>query len=146
MSSGRVWVRVLTLASVACAMALGAIFLLESREIARISGESATRTALVLFAPLAGISLTNYSLFSRDQGRTDLLLEVLIIGTSYWLFLAIALPLSLSNETSCRVFGFFCDEASLTKPLLAALAPATLLCISGFALFRRVRNISDTDS
>ena len=138
--------RFLTLASVACAMALGAIFVLESRELTQISGDSTVRTILVLSAPLAGISLTNYSLFSRDLGKTDLLLEILIVGTSYCLFLAISLPYSLSDEANCRVLGFFCDEASLTKPILLSFAMLALLCISLVALVRRVRNLSDTHS
>ncbi|WP_132460329.1 hypothetical protein [Rhodovulum marinum] len=136
-----VLVRIVTLFVVACVMALGAIFVLDSSELAKVTGEASTRQVLVLAAPLAGLALTNFSMFSRSSGQKDFVLEILIVSVAYCLFLAITLPFAFRHDSECKLFGYFCEETSLVIPTVSTIALVAVLASAGTLLWRRLQKV-----
>jgi len=143
-SEVRLWVRILTLLILAAVMSLGAAFILENDEVNRITGESLFRQLLILAAPLAGLSLTNFGMFSKSFGRKDLVLEVLIVAVSYFLFLTIAVPISLWRDSECLILTYVCDETDVVAPIVSGAAIFGILATLSYILVLRIQRVYRT--
>lgn len=122
-------------------MAFGAIFVLESRELTRVTGDSNARKILILVAPLAGLSLTNFSMFSRSLGRKDLALELLIVSVSYLFFLTITLPFALKGDPECQALGYFCEETNILVPIVSTVLLLIIFASAVALLMRRIGKV-----
>lgn len=106
--------RILVLSILAIAMGVGVVMVKESSEMSKLIEPSLFRDLSLLAAPLAGLALTGFSMKSKTFSSGSLLGEVIALGGSYFIFLAVALPSFLKREVvsanECRFWEIFCSE------------------------------------
>ena len=106
--------RVVVLTMVATVMGIGVVVVKESREMQKLIEPSTARDLLLLFAPLAGLAMTGYSLTGKTFSSGGLLGEFIALIGAYSLFLAVALPSffrrELASAEGCKFWQVFCEE------------------------------------
>ncbi len=117
--------RLLVLSTVAIVMGIGAVVVKDSAEMQKLVEPSAARDLLLLFAPLAGLAMTGYSLTNRTFSSGGLLSEFIALSGAYSLFLAVALPSFIKREVTsaeeCRMWQIFCEKTLSVRDLRLTL-------------------------
>ena len=136
--------RVIVLAIVGLSTGLGAVTILSSDEMTKVLENSALRTALILFAPLAALALTGYSLALRSRRSYHVAKEALALAGAYLLCLSVVLPTVATQffypDPDCSFWIFQCqpqgDLMRWSLSLLLLFAGGGLL---GIAITRPTR-------
>lgn len=134
--------RIVVLAMVAIVMGIGVVVVKESREIHKLIADSNARDLLLLFAPLAGLAMTGYTLAGKTFSSGGLLGEFIGLIGSYCLFLAVALPSfffkrELESVEVCRFWQFSCEETrSVRDPMITLLFVVLSAVLISVSLWR----------
>ncbi|SNR62366.1 hypothetical protein [Puniceibacterium sediminis] len=133
--------RVVVLITVAVVMGIGVVVVKESGEIRKLIEPSFARDLLLLFAPLAGLAMTGYTLASKTFSSGGLLAEFVALVGSYSLFMAVALPSffkrELASGEACRFWQLSCEETlSVRDNRITLLFVILALILVSVALYR----------
>ena len=127
--------------TIAVVMGIGVVVAKESREMQKLLEPSTARDVLLLFAPLAGLAMTGYTLAGKTFSSGGLLGEFIGLIGAYFLFLAVSLPSffkrELAPEEPCSKWnlgGLLCEETLLVRDhritLLFIVLSAVLVSVS----------------
>lgn len=146
MSSGRMTrllLRVLTLAILSLALALGALVVMENAELRRVWPPTPLRTTLVVLGPVAAIWIMNFTLGMKSFGHRSVVSEVLVglVPTLSYMGVTLSMIGDVGRVATCPWWNAFCEAAPSMPapdlPILALFLLAAAACLG--LLIRRER-------